>query len=325
VPSENFRRVHLDPRAAIAGVDVGEDFLDLAIVASGRRTLDLRRIRLDEIAATGGDSACPPGAGTASSAIAAIVRCLRAQAPALANAIAIVDSPRWPVDLDLARAGAVGRSGPVRGGREIDRRLRLIVAQLRGSGAYPALRPLALFPTPGLDYFARRIAYGGCKPHLRAIGRELFGAALKGLPSQLTGGTFTRFMIAGFAAYRALDALGAAVYEGYPDLQFRLWCAAPDLPPKRGRRATSGRPRVTAPQAFERRLRVLEQLARETAIEGCDRVKTLDAADAAVLALSAAAARRRGSIRAIEVPAEGRFLVAMPAAETDRIATGLAN
>ena len=310
--SKNFHRVDLDPRAPVAGVDVGEDFLDLAIVSSDRRALGLRRIPLDDLAAPRADPASS-GALPAASAIEALAHRLRAQAPELTGAIAIVDSPRWPADLDLARAGAVERSGPARAGREIDRRLRTLVAQMVATAAYPALRPLALFPTPAFDYFARRIAHRACKPHLRAIGRELFGAALNGYPGRLSGGTFTRFMLAGFAAYRALSAIGAATYEGYPDLQFRLWCATPDLPPKKGRKAKSGEPRVTAREALARRLRILEHLARQAAIENCDRVKTLDAADAAVLALSVAAARGHGSLRVIEVPAEGRFLIALPA------------
>lgn len=314
--SEHFRRLDLDPRASIAGVDVGEDFLDVALVSSARRALDLGRIRLDEISASGEDSAGSPGVIPAPGVISTIAQRLRAHAPDLANAIVIVDSPRWPADLDLARPGAIPRSARDHNGREIDRRLRTLVAQLLATAAYPALRPLALFPTPSFDYFARRIAHGGCKPHLRAIGRELFGAALKGRPGRLTGGTFTRFMIAGFAAYRALGAIGAATYEGYPDLQFRLWCAAPVLPPKKGRRAKSGEPRVTAREAFASRLRILDHLARVAAIEGCHRVRTQDAADAAVLALCVAAARERGFLRTVEVPAEGRFLVALPAVES---------
>lgn len=309
--SGNPRRLDLDPRAPIAGVDVGEDFLDLAVVSSHSRTLDLIRIRLDDLA---------PGDRGANSAISTLARRLRARAPQLANAIAIVDSPRWPADLDLARPGATPRRPPAHDGREIDRRLRTLVAQLLATAAYPALRPLALFPTPPFDYFARRIMHPRCKPHLRALGRELFGAALKGRPRRLTGGTFTRFMLAGFAAYRALAALGAATYEGYPDLEFRLWSDASDLPPKRGRRARSGEPAVTAREALACRLRILEHLARQLAIEGYDRVKTSDAADAAVLALSAAAARARGEFRVIEVPAEGRFLLAMPLTNHARIA-----
>ena len=34
--------------------------------------------------------------------------------------------------------------------------------------------------------------------------------------------TFTRFMLAGFATYRALERLGVPAFESYPDLQLRL-------------------------------------------------------------------------------------------------------
>jgi hypothetical protein len=301
-----LQHIELETRATIAGVDVGERFLDVALVTSGAREVLFTRVPLDEIAEGDADFVGRPRA------IGTIAHRLRAAAPALTGAIAIVDSPAWPADLDLSKPGVTARDGNPREGREIDRVLRVLVAELRGTGTYPGLRPLGLFPTPGFDYFARRIMHDACKQHLRAIGRELFGPALEAGPTQLTGGTFTRFMIAGFAAHRALTMIGAAVYEGYPDLQFRLWCTTPYLPPKKGRKEKSGETRITAAAAFAARIRILERMAREAAFESCGEVKTLDAADAAILALSAALARDRGAVEMISVPAEGRFLVSLP-------------
>jgi hypothetical protein len=316
VAASGLRRVKLDPAAPIAGIDVGERFLDIAIVVRARRSLVCRRVKLDDLDTT--RSAAAEGG-----IIAAIARRLVAEAPELANAVAIVDSPAWPADLDLANPGATRHGWRPQDGREIDRRLRLLVSELRAGGAFPALRPLALYPTPVADYFARQIASRGCKPHLRAIGSELFGTQVGRAPRRLIGGTFTRFMIVGFAAHRALGTAAAAVYEGYPDLQFRLWSNSPELPPKKGRRGSAGRPRVTAHGALAVRLRLLEALAASLGmIDACEQVTTHDMADAAVLALCAAAARERGAIEAIDAPAEGQFLLALPFAAGVRTAQG---
>jgi hypothetical protein len=315
-----LRRLHLDPAATIAGVDVGEQFLDLAIVIRKTRRLIMRRIRLDDLA----EDETPGTCKDTSSVIATIASRLRSTAPELANAIAIVDSPAWPADCDLSSEGLekhrphaakqssriakrVSQSGV---GREIDGHLRRLIFDLRATGKLPALRPLALFPTPAFDYFARQILHDRCKPHLRAIGRELFALPQDGRRRRLIGGTFTRFMIAGFAAHRALRTICAQVYEGYPDLQFRLWCDESDLPPKKGRRATAGRPRVTAAAALAVRLRIIEALAGE--ISGHRDVKRIDEADAAVLAFGATAAAARGVVGVIEVRAEGNFMIAIP-------------
>jgi hypothetical protein len=306
-----LRRLHLDTDATIAGVDVGEKFLDIAILIRQTRRLILRRVRLDDL----GETENARSANEISSVIAAIASRLSSAAPELANATAIVDSPAWPADCDLSHEGLKKRERDAAnytshggGGREIDAHLRRLVVALSASGKYPALRPLALFPTPVFDYFARQILDDHCKPHLRAIGRELFALPRKARRRPLIGGTFTRFMIVGFAAHRALRTICAHVYEGYPDLQFRLWCDEPDLPPKKGRKATAGRPRVTAAEALARRLEIIEDLAGEI----CVKIKTIDEADAAVLALGAAAAADRGIVGVIEVPAEGNFMIAMP-------------
>ena len=119
-------------------------------------------------------------------------------------------------------------------------------------------------------------------------------------------------MITGFAAFRALEALGADSYESYPDLQFRLWSHEPILPPKRMRTA-----------ALDTRRRIVAELAMRIGIGGCGNIRTLDAADAAILALSTAAGGcREGSILAVEHGAEGRFLVAVDSI-TDRSGSGI--
>jgi hypothetical protein len=253
--------------------------------------------------------------------IAALAARIRAEAPELeCNAIAIVDSPRWPADLDCAAAGVASRYPRHHGGRCIDARLRSIVATLRRSGAHPALKPLALFPTPGLDYFAARLKRDPlCKPHLRAIGSELFAPALSSARGPLTGGSFTRFMLAGFAAYRALEAVGVVAFEGYPDLQLRLSSKEAGLPPKNGSKAGKLKQRFTRAEAFAARHRILTRLARALDLDGCGKIAGLDAADAAILALSSAAARHDGALVVVEASPEGRFLLAFNAADAQRI------
>jgi len=301
-----LKRLHLGPHRTIAGIDVGERFLDIAIVASKPRRLVLRRVRLDDIAK--GDFT---GVNNESANVITMIAArLRTEAPELADAVAIVDSPAWPVDLDLSNRGVKVRPPRSGSGREIDQRLRRLVTELCAGGRYPALKPIALFPTPSFEYFARQITHARCKSHLRAIGLGLFSVEQCGRPKRLIGGTFTRFMIAGFAAHRALRTICAEVYEGYPDLQFRLCCDQSEFPPKKGRRATATRSGVTAAEALRARLRIIEGL--DSKITGYREVKTLDQADASILALSVAAAAARGVIGVIEVAAEGRFIVAMP-------------
>ena len=263
-------------------------------------SLVLERVGLREIAGGTEANPCAPSSG----AVAQLARLIAAAAPSLEHrAVALVDSPRWPCDLDWSANGVKPRSGHA-GGREIDAALRAIVKQLRALGGRPRLTPLSMFPTPRFDYFRARIMAAACKPHLRAMGRELFGAALRGNFGALTGGTFTRFMISGFATYRALAAIGVETYEGYPDLQFRLWAGRAELPPKRNRGA-----------ALRARRRIVRRMADALGISCGDRIDTLDAADAAMLALSAATARRDGRVVVVENCAEGRFLVALDHAD----------
>ena len=233
-------------------------------------------------------------AGEARGAIAELARRIADAAPHLrAGAIALVDSPRWPRDMDLARPGE--SRGDIRE-RSIDAALRAMVRGLIDSGGAPALRPLALFPTPCRGYFDAHLDAPACKAHLRALGRELFPVRRS---VALHGGTFTRFMIAGFATYRALESVGIASYEAYPDLQFRLWSRGKVLPPKKAGR-----------EAREERRRIVAALADRIGISGCGELNSLDALDAAILALSAACARHCGTIAILEHRAEGRFMVA---------------
>jgi hypothetical protein len=225
---------------------------------------------------------------------------LRADAPGLtAGAIAIVDSPLAPIDVDCS--GDIAMRAPVPAQRNIDTALRRMVASL-DAGSSQRLR-FAMFPTPKLAEFSAFIDAAGCKPHLVTIGRRIFGHIRdphKGaaLPR---GRSFTRFMLAGFATHLALGALGARAFEGYPFLAFSLWKSpGATLPPKSNR------------DALLVRARILEILARAANVDVGTPV-TLDQADAAALALSVAArAEAKGTALAIADPAEGQFIVALP-------------
>lgn len=172
---------------------------------------------------------------------------------------------------------------------------------LRDSDAYKATR-LSMFPTPKLEYFRRCAGAAACKPHLRAIYQNLFeaeqGSAKPLAPSGLVpGGTFTRFMLAGFMAFRAWETLGVSTLEAYPDLQYRL-SGAPRIAPKRERTL-----------ALESRTEVLMRLRRTIGIAARPPLQTIDQADAEVLALTAMIAGLQGSLATLENPAEGRFLI----------------
>ncbi len=240
--------------------------------------------------------------------IAALAAELRRAAPELGRgAHALVDSPR----------------APVAAGRAIDAALRGVVARLAAAArnAAPAsgddtLR-VSMFPTPAPGYFAACIAARECKPHLRALGREMLGhLAAQGArgraPAAISGGAlFTRFMLAGFAAHRALESAGAVAFESYPNLAFRLWKpAGAALPPKTRSRAA----------ALEARRGIVARLARRLGLGRFTAPRTLDEADAAVLALSAALARERGAgAIVIEHRDEGRFLLALDAPHARRV------
>ena len=291
----------------IVGIDVGEDFLDLAIVNAA-----VKQLRLARVAVTGVDR----GAGVNDcGAIGELGRRLLAAAPELGanGAVALVDSPRWPRDLDLAARdadlhvrGIAGESAS----RAIDTALRAIVNRLGLRRSDGAPFRLSLFPTPQFEFFAACVRDPRCKPHLAALGRELFGGALDRLHAGIApagGRVFTRFMLTGFAAYRAIDGAGAESYEAYPDLAFRLWAGGAEIPPK-----------GAGSKAFDARARINRRLADELGCAGAWNISTLDEADAAVLALSAVQAQRTGVIALIEEPREGRFALAMDRDQAER-------
>jgi len=254
----------------------------------------------------------------------------------------LVDSPRWPSDLDWSKAGsedrlsrneqprltaASRREMTLRGkhgsgvaaatnsqrGRKIDAGLRALVFTLRRLDADSTLTPLSMFPTPPMRYFDAHLNIASCKPHLRLLGRELFGEALNRDHGPASGGIFTRFMIAGFATFRALQTIASEVYECYPDLQFKLWC--------RGQRLSSKNSAKGRKAALASRVRVLSVLARELGIHGIQ-VQRMDEADAAILALSTIAAQRHGATLILQTASEGSFMVAMDRPEAQRLQQG---
>jgi hypothetical protein len=322
----------------VAGIDVGEDFLDIATILPQSRHLSLARLDLRQIAGAAAEDPLRLHRGT--SAVTSLGAMLADRVSALCGAIVLVDSPRWPRDLDWSKAinGCHwGRSGPpgtstdgrsleqsrsegslrrarkagvVAGthsqrGRELDVSLRALVSKLRQEGTNSALGTLSMFPTPPMHYFGAHLNIATCKPHLRMLGQELFGETLNRDYGPASGGVFTRFMITGFATYRALEAIGAEVYECYPDLQFRLWC--------RGYRLFSKNKGKSA--ALASRIRVLSALARRLGVGGHRQIQRLDEADAAILALSIIAARQFGATFIFENSFEGRFMVALDQAE----------
>jgi hypothetical protein len=244
-----------------------------------------------------------------------------------------VDSPRWPRDLDWSRGASPCDPAPPE--RELDtvmrRVYRVVVAEVYRPGTAQAPPPrvpraLSMFPTPPYAYFARCARDPQCKPHLAAIARALFGALVNrdaGVPGGARadeparaprgGAIFTRFMLAGFAAYRALERLGVAAFESYPDLQFRLCSPSTALAPKR-RRA----------QALAARRRVVARLATELKLGTPREPLSLDQADAAILALAAARAVRHGALAVAGNSCEGCFMFALDASQARRLGIGRA-
>jgi hypothetical protein len=276
---------------------VGEDFLDIATLKPKERNLRLSRVDLREL--SGAERGSRWRKQSNEDAVTTLGSMLPDIEPDLGGAIVLVDSPRWPSDLDWSQPEVVATLHR-EGGRELDADLRHFVAILREPGARLPLTPLSMFPTPPMHYFGAHLNTVNCKPHLRKLGEALFGEALNRDYGQASGGIFTRFMVSGFATYRALESLGAEVYESYPDLQFRLWCGGDRLiSKKKGPGA-----------ALASRVRVLNRLARRLGVSSGP-IRRLDEADAAILALSLAAARRYGAALILENSYEGRFVVAM--------------
>ena len=279
--------------AAIVGIDVGEDYLDLASIAPGRGKLRYARIAIDQIG--GGDR------------IMALADALVERVPELcAGAVAIVDSPRCPIDTDCSQIHFAPRENPP-SRRAIDSGLRAMVHRLNENPARDRKTQLWLFPTPPMRYFAACILYPACKTHLRSMGEQMFGPpkSREQIPARLTGGRlFTRFMIAGFAVYQALARIGVDAFEGYPYLGFRLWMAGDnELPAKK---KTSN----AYTNALEARHKILKRIILPAKFK-MDPPATYDEADAAILATTVAAASRDGSLFQIRDRAEGRFIVAL--------------
>jgi hypothetical protein len=300
----------------IVGIDVGEDFLDLAALDAAGKALRLARVAVTGIdrgglANDGGARAV--GNADDGGATRELEQRLLAAAPELAakGTIVLIDSPRWPRDFNPAMNAADAHANArASASRKIDITLRAIVRELALKKPDGAPFRLALFPTPKLEFFAACALDPRCKPHLAAIARELFGRALESapaLPAPAGGRVFTRFMLTGFAVYRALERTPAASFEGYPDLAFRLWARGVQITPK-----GAGRPALDARKDINRRL------AKEIGCTGTGNISTLDQADAAVLALCAGLATRTGVIVLIGHPGEGRLALALDRAQNRR-------
>jgi len=214
------------------GIDVGENFLDLAILDTRARTLVLKRVALDGL--NGG--ACATLAGRIKEVVPGVD----------AHVSVLVDSPRWPRDLDWSNPS--DKRDPAPREREIDVELKRIFSLLMGAPDGKPYKPgLAMFPTPRYDYFTQWADAVAGKPHLSAIAKELFGALSNGNAcGPIHGGTFTRFMLAGFATYRALEGLGIDAFESYPDLQLRLSSPSALPPKKRHTQALNARRDIVA-------------------------------------------------------------------------------
>jgi hypothetical protein len=283
------RAIKPEPGTTFVGIDVGEDFLDLAIL----RSKVLRAYRLDYQRIDLRDLNHRP--------IDALARKIQSVLPR-DRCLALVDSPRSPRDLDLTNLrGFDGPASPV--GRALDRSLREFVRARCGT----SLR-FALFPTPILAYYDACMGRPDAKSHLRAVHRALFGLdrstrseALDAGRGKPGGGTFTRFMLCGFATYRALEALGFESYECFPDLVFKIWSGGRKVPPKSNRRA-----------AYFARIQINRALGAALKISAGHAGASLDQADAGVMAAAAAVAAHSGTLTVFECPAEGAFLLPLP-------------
>ncbi|MGO9603895.1 MAG: hypothetical protein ACLQAT_10935 [Candidatus Binataceae bacterium] len=203
---------------------------------------------------------------------------------------------------------ALHRDAPA-GARDIDTMLREIIARINRRRSPGTRIRLSMFPTPPLEYFIRCAAAADCKAHLRAIARTILRIAPRRSPAVRRNGgwIFTRFMLAGFAAYCALERLGVETFEGYPYLAFSLWKRGEELlPPKSARRA-----------AFACRRKIIARLRTEVGLE-VPPPATLDEADAGALTLSAILASRakRGAL-VLEGAGSGRFLLPLRPEDMD--------
>ncbi|HEY2105099.1 MAG TPA: hypothetical protein VGH29_04915, partial [Candidatus Binataceae bacterium] len=147
------------PPDVMVGVDVGEDFLDLAVLRIKSRLVEHHRIALAGIEGNPLGmlrerlSACGPDCGP--------------------RWLVLIDSPRWPLDLDASDRSILPRA-QVPEGRILDQTLR---ALLRASARHRTIR-LSMFPTPKFAYFTNCASARACKPHLLSVYRELFETRL---------------------------------------------------------------------------------------------------------------------------------------------------
>jgi len=278
---------------AIVGIDVGENYLDLASIAPDRYELRYAQIALDQI--SGADS------------IGSLADALVDRVPELrSGAVAIVDSPRCPIDTDCSQSHFAQRENPP-ARRAIDSGLRAMVHRLNENPARARKTQLWLFPTPPTRYFTECVLHPACKPHLRLMGEQMFHP-LKSpaqISAPLTGGAlFTRFMIAGFAVYQALARIGVDAYEGYPYLGFRLWMSRDDELPAKKKTSSAYF------KALEARRKILQRIELSAKFKMAPPAN-YDQADAAILATTVAAASRGGSIFQIRDRAEGSFIAAL--------------
>ncbi len=172
----------------------------------------------------------------------------------------------------------------------------------------------SLYPTPDISYFEDGSIYDTRKPYLRSIAREVLGLDPHPGRRRPGGGrVFTRFMLVGFAAYRAAQSLGLDAVEGFPHLAFAMWLEAGEILPLKRH----------PPSAFDARRAITERLASTMGMriqwdESRPMRRRIDQADAAVLALTAAIGRESGGLYSVGAAGEGRFL--LPVSQRDRVA-----
>jgi hypothetical protein len=283
--------VDVGPSSPIAGIDVGEKFLDIAIADPRRRELRVAAVDLRELQ---------------SEVVPAIAAALRERAPEVCDcAHVIIDSPRFP---------ARRRCGGHPCGRAIDATLRELVRGVNARRNSDPSVSFSLYPTPDISYFEDRSIYDSRKPYLLSIAREVLGLDPRPGRGRHGGGRlFTRFMLVGFAVYQAAQSLGLDAVEGFPHLAFAMWLEAGEtLPPKR-----------YPPRAFDARRAIMERLASSRGMriqwdESRPMRRRIDEADAAVLALTAAIGRESGGLYRVGAAGEGRFL--LPVSRRDRTA-----
>jgi len=210
--STEFLNLELESDAAIVGIDVGENFLDHRVDrARARRTALRAQSRWIKFAEQIASRRWPMS--------------LPIEWPELrAGAVAIVDSPRCPIDTDCSQSHFAPRENPP-ARRAIDSGLRAMVNRLNENPARARKTQTVAVSDAADEIFHRMRTSSRMQVGiLRSMGEQLFRPleSPAQIPARLTGGAlFTRFMIVGFAVYQALATIGVDAYEGYsvPGLQ----------------------------------------------------------------------------------------------------------